>query len=420
MKVLWFTNTPSLYSNKDLSGGSKLGGWIPSLERIFHRNAVELRIAFHSDVNKLTYDVFDNNNYYLIPNFSTTGKLLKLARRWCNLIEDEKYITPMYRDVVEDFKPDIVQIWGSELPYGLAIPHLNIPSILHIQGNLTVNYAKYYCSISRKQLRRAANIRQFLKRDDFFFDDKMFIKMARRERMIYSYCKNFFGRTDWDKQLVNIMSPNADYYYCGEILRNPFYDNKWENHSVSEPFRAVSIIRDSIDKGLDLIFDVSWMLSKIGFNIQWDVIGIDENGFLNQVVKRIKKYDTEKLNVNLLGKKDADEIIEIFGKAHLMINPSHIENSNNSISEAQLFGMPVLSTAVGGIPSLIHHNETGFLVQSGDSWAMAGAILEIKKNYDYAGKVAENARRTALERHDKDKIFGVVIDTYKKLIANYG
>ena len=50
---------------------------------------------------------------------------------------------------VSDFKPDIIQIFGSENPFGLIIKNLNIPVIIHIQGYLLVWKVKWFTAISR-------------------------------------------------------------------------------------------------------------------------------------------------------------------------------------------------------------------------------------------------------------------------------
>lgn len=65
MKILWFTNTPSLYPNgkRNCYNG---GGWISSLEQLIRKNSgIELHIAFYSgDVDEIVYDKVDGVNYF--------------------------------------------------------------------------------------------------------------------------------------------------------------------------------------------------------------------------------------------------------------------------------------------------------------------------------------------------------------------
>lgn len=43
------------------------------------------------------------------------------------------------------------------------------------------------------------------------------------EKKLLSHCKNLAGRTEWDRQIVNIFAPQAHYYVINEILRPIFY-----------------------------------------------------------------------------------------------------------------------------------------------------------------------------------------------------
>jgi glycosyltransferase involved in cell wall biosynthesis len=59
----------------------------------------------------------------------------------------------------------------------------------------------------------------------------------------------------------------------------------------------------------------------------------------------------------------------------------------------------------------------GILVQDGDPWVMAGAILEIGRNAEFAKLLGRKARARALERHDKDRIISDLLNTYKEVLA---
>src|SRR5207244_12238739 len=84
--------------------------------------------------------------------------------------------------------------------------------------------------------------------------------------------------------------------------------------------------------------------------------------------------------VELLGTKPQHEIRECLAKANAFVLPSVIDpdggmdNLPTVIMEAMAAGLPVLSTAIGGIPEMLSHNETGFLLPPGDVVALTDAI----------------------------------------------
>jgi len=58
-------------------------------------------------------------------------------------------------------------------------------------------------------------------------------------------------------------------------------------------------------------------------------------------------------------------------------------------------GMPVVCTAVGGVPDLLTHESTGMLVPDGDAAAMAEAVLRLLDNPDLAGRLSRGGRELA-------------------------
>jgi glycosyltransferase involved in cell wall biosynthesis len=58
-------------------------------------------------------------------------------------------------------------------------------------------------------------------------------------------------------------------------------------------------------------------------------------------------------------------------------------------------GLPVVSTAIGGIPEMVIENETGFLVQPSDVAALAGAIDGVINDRSLAQKFGQNGYQRA-------------------------
>jgi glycosyltransferase involved in cell wall biosynthesis len=65
--------------------------------------------------------------------------------------------------------------------------------------------------------------------------------------------------------------------------------------------------------------------------------------------------------------------------------------------EAMAAGLPVVATAVGGVPELVRHRETGLLVSPGDVDSLAGAVAELLAAPAWAAALGARARDDALE-----------------------
>lgn len=148
MRVLWFTNTPSGYisSNNNPYNG---GGWIVSAEEEIRKvSEIELAVSF----------VLDGQPEKVVQNGVKYYPLNQIGGRFTNFFYPSKLwveqIAAM-KKVIEDFKPDIIQIFGSEQFFGLIANQINIPVVLHIQGILNpylntflipgVSVKKYVC-----------------------------------------------------------------------------------------------------------------------------------------------------------------------------------------------------------------------------------------------------------------------------------
>ena len=99
--------------------------------------------------------------------------------------------------------------------------------------------------------------------------------------------------------------------------------------------------------------------------------------------------------VEFPGFLDPNQKARLFAKADIFINTSRIDNMPVAIVEACAMGLPVVSTAVGGIPYLVTHGETALLVPPEDVQAMAEAVVCLLHDPDLVAKLSESGRRLA-------------------------
>ena len=90
----------------------------------------------------------------------------------------------------------------------------------------------------------------------------------------------------------------------------------------------------------------------------------------------------------------ADKLRE-FDAHDIYLNTNRVDNMPVSILEAGAFGLPVVATAVGGVPHLLRDGETGLLVPDGDAAAMAQAIRRLLNEQELAVALSTNGRRLA-------------------------
>lgn len=411
MKVLWFTLTPSLYkttTNHPYFGG----GWIESLQKIIETdNNIDLAIAF-----------FHSDTVFKVKQGATTYYPIALREGTWNKIKNNLFLNRSDREevdyfhrIVNDFNPDLIHIFGSERSFGLLCNSVKVPIVIHVQGLLNPVFNSYFIPGMSKFDFLLSNNTGFLRIIYNSHTLRLWTHACKREKLILSSCKYFLGRTNWDKELTSLYSPDSSYYYCSEILREVFYKNAWEKDRNKQFIIATTISKVTY-KGFDLVLKTAKLLKELtDIDFEWRVIGLSGNRFMENKTKISAKSVNIKYCGVLSSAKLCDELLD----ADVFIYTSYIDNSPNSVCEAQILGMPVISTNVGGIVSLIVHDKNGILVPANDPWTLCSYIKQIFNEPGYARKLGENARQIALSRHDKERIHQDLKKAYSFILEKH-
>jgi glycosyltransferase involved in cell wall biosynthesis len=119
-------------------------------------------------------------------------------------------------------------------------------------------------------------------------------------------------------------------------------------------------------------------------------------------------------NVTFHGKVDADRMPELYDAADIFLNSSNIDNMPSSILEAQASGLPVATTNAGGIPYIVHHEDSGLLVPCGDHEALARAAVRYLQEPDLAAHVVEKGLRSTAV-YGPEQVCPLYLQSYQML-----
>jgi glycosyltransferase involved in cell wall biosynthesis len=98
--------------------------------------------------------------------------------------------------------------------------------------------------------------------------------------------------------------------------------------------------------------------------------------------------------------------------------PSEMEAFGLAALEAMACGVPPVGTRVGGTAELITDGVDGFLEPVGDIAAQAARVVELLSDDRRHRKMAEAARRTAVERFATSLIIPQYEKYYEETVAN--
>jgi glycosyltransferase involved in cell wall biosynthesis len=119
--------------------------------------------------------------------------------------------------------------------------------------------------------------------------------------------------------------------------------------------------------------------------------------------------------VHFLGfRSDASALM---GSLDVLVVPSLTEGSPLVTLEAMAAGVPVVASAVGGIPDQTRHDKEGLLVPPGDTGAMGDAIVALLRDPARARSLGEAGRRRATSEFSHAAMVRRIEDVYRDILG---
>ena len=108
-----------------------------------------------------------------------------------------------------------------------------------------------------------------------------------------------------------------------------------------------------------------------------------------------------------------DDVPDLLASFEVFAFPSRFEGLCLAVIEAQVAGVPVVATPVGGIRETVVDGETGFLVPPDDAKALAEQISWCLENAEDARRVADAGQQRASERYSVDRMVAATLALYR-------
>ena len=171
----------------------------------------------------------------------------------------------------------------------------------------------------------------------------------------------------------------------------------------------VSVLRSW--KGHIVFLDAAAMLKASGFDARYVIVG--EGPMRDSIRQMISERSLDGV-VTLTGNRD--DVPEVLRALNALAIPSTKHEGVPQIGiQALSTKTPVVGSAVGGIPEIIHHGQTGRIFPGGDAVALAGALKEVFNNSGDTQKMREAGRALVEHKHS----LKVMLDQIQALYARH-
>jgi glycosyltransferase involved in cell wall biosynthesis len=284
---------------------------------------------------------------------------------------------------VQAIEPDIIHAHGTEAAYALTAVKTRLPCLISIQGIITEYFKTNPCLRSR--------IVRHYEQD-----------CVRRAR--YFTC-----RTSFDTRFIRSLNPGARIFTIHEAMNPVYFQNEWR---VPDEDRLLYVGVLEARKGLDVLLEALKLVVQAKPKTVLTVIGAGNQGSYRRLCERLHIAG----NVEFLGLQSAEEIAKRHLRSQIFVLPSANENSPNALAEAMVSGLPVIATAVGGIPSMVEHGQTGWLVPPRDPAELANAILQLLNDPELRARLSQAARQQARDRHRPERVAAQTAQAYQEIL----
>ena len=205
----------------------------------------------------------------------------------------------------------------------------------------------------------------------------------------------------FDKQLTRAGVRAGRISVCHNSVKAPRSISAAEQRALREKFQIadderviVSVGRLSRENGHDDLVQAIASVREMDPTLKFKVLLVGDGPERAQLESRAADL---RLNEEIVFVGHVSDVAPFYAIADVLALPSHSEGSPNVLLEAMAAGIPVVATAVGGVPEIAVSGENAVLVPARQPHEFADALLRILSERDLAEKLATNATMRARE-----------------------
>jgi glycosyltransferase involved in cell wall biosynthesis len=347
-----------------------------------------------------------------LPAPAGDGARTRFGEAWAGTWSPRAYRS--LRLVVEEVRPDVAHvhhIYERLTPAVLdALRHAGVPAVmtLHDYKPVCPNYRLFtdgapctrclsgrYVEVVRHRCLEGSRWRSVAAAVEAY---------AARVRGLYRRVDRFIAPSAFLRDRVVEGGLPADRI---DVLPNPVVAAPEPRQVRAEPPVVLYASRLVAEKGVHPLLDAAALLPA---GVRLRMVG---SGRLERQVRA--RVAAEDLPVDVLGPRPPAEVAaHLCGAAAAVLPALWWENCPMAVLEAAAVGVPVVASAVGGIPELVADGETGVLVPPGDVAALAGALTALVEDRAGAARMGRGAWSRVRARHDPQAHVAALVATYRE------
>ncbi len=385
MRILWLAPWPHPH---DIAAHPV--PWVRALaDRVRQQPGIELTVLHWNHRITAPIEQFEHEGiqfiYLKVP--SVRVDILTLYQRRIGIVA--QYLRQHYHHY------DLLHLHGSELQLPAMTAGLPVPQLLSVQG-LVSQYPPF-----------VPHPVSWLK--------ILWTLAGYYERRYLPGIHHFFCRTHWDQDVVRQLSPGCTVYHNWEVIRPEFFRPLPTATPSAERPQVIFMGGTQVMKGFrEVLAAVDMMREQV--EVKLIIAGRVNVSALQAAIRLAGLRHLRLADIECRGLLEASELVQLFSESLCLLHPSYVDNSPNSVCEAQVAGLPVIAADVGGVRSLIENEATGLLCTLAPA-SIAQQALRLHHDPALRQRLAAQAADVARQRHNPAVIVARTMATYAAVLG---
>ncbi len=293
-----------------------------------------------------------------------------------------------FHDLINEFNPDVVFV-DRQSHFALESIKLKIPTYVYLRGN-------YWSEVewAKKTIYKSPLMKWVLN------------KRQQIANQVFAKCNGIFMTADYLDKVIKAQIPNAKTFHFLEGLDA----SRWypqQGMELKHP--CVGMLHDANwwgkTKEMLVLEDVVKKMPNVHF--YW----AGDGQYKEPILEKLSQFE----NFHYLGNLDYPEKVrEYLTEIDIYALPTGMDTTPLSCRESMSMENPVVASKVGGIPEMVFHEKTGFLVDEGDSDGWIEKLTILVNDPELRKKFGSEGRKTVLDIFNWDKLASEFITTVSK------
>jgi glycosyltransferase involved in cell wall biosynthesis len=196
-----------------------------------------------------------------------------------------------------------------------------------------------------------------------------------------------------------------------------------ERSPTNGALRLLSVGRLVEKKGLDVLVDAHSLVAERGVRAETTLVGGGDGDAYEAALRRRIAERRLDGDVRLAGELSQAALLSEYTRASVFCLPCRVlpngdrDGIPNVLVEAMAAGVPVVSTAISGIPELVTDGVNGLLVPPDDPERLADALLRLHGDPALRARLAAAGRETVRERFDGEQLARQMAALFREALA---